>query len=36
MGVAVVGRLAKVGGRPQLTPTASSFFLTESGTLATC
>jgi S1-C subfamily serine protease len=36
MGVAVVGRLAKVGGRPQLTPTASGFFLTESGALATC
>jgi serine protease Do len=36
MGVAVVGRLAKVSGRPQLTPTASGFFLTESGALATC
>ena len=36
MGVAVVGRIAKVGGRPQLTPTASGFFLTESGALATC
>jgi len=36
MGVAVVGRLAKVGDRPQLTPTASGFFLTESGALATC
>jgi hypothetical protein len=36
MGVAVIGRIAKVGGRPQLTPTASGFFLTESGALATC
>lgn len=36
MGVAVVGRIAKVDGRPQLTPTASGFFLTDSGALATC
>ena len=36
MGVAVVGRIAKVAGRPQLTPTASGFFLTESGALVTC
>ncbi len=36
MGVAVIGRLAKVNGRPELTPTATGFFLTESGALATC
>ena len=36
MGVAVVGRIAKVHGRPALTPTATGFFLTASGALATC
>lgn len=36
MGVAVVGRIAKVGGKPSLTPTATGFFLTDSGALATC
>lgn len=36
MGVAVVGQIARLDGRPQLIPTASGFFLTESGVLATC
>src|SRR5262245_53513457 len=36
MGVAVVGRIARVAGKPRLTPTASGFFLTDSGALATC
>jgi serine protease Do len=36
MGVAVIGRIAKVNGRPELTPTATGFFLTDSGALATC
>jgi len=36
MGVAVIGRIAKVKGRPQLATTATGFFLTESGALATC
>ncbi len=36
MGVAVVGRIAKVTGKPQMTPTASGFFLTDSGALVTC
>jgi S1-C subfamily serine protease len=36
MGVAVVGRILKVAGKPRLTPTASGFFLTDSGALATC
>ncbi len=36
MGVAVVGRFAKMGKAYRLQPTATGFFLTESGALATC
>ena len=36
MSVAVVGGMAKLRGAPRLTPTASGFFLTESGALVTC
>jgi S1-C subfamily serine protease len=36
MSVAVIGGMARIRGTPRLTPTASGFFLTESGVLVTC
>jgi hypothetical protein len=36
MSVAVIGGMARIQGAPRLTPTASGFFLTESGALVTC